>query len=279
MLNKRIKKLITIAIFICGLAILLYPIIAIVITHFNQTVAITNYEKTISEMTSEEINDAYNKAEEFNENLYENNTFDVSLTEEAVSTINIVDNEALAYIIIPKINLKLPIYEGASEEVLSLGIGHLANTSLPIGGNSTHSVLVGHTGLSNAIMFDNLDKLEIGDKFYIKVLDQTLEYEVSNVNVVLPEETESLIIQENKDLITLVTCTPKHINSHRLLVTGSRVEESNINVTENKITDNLPYNNEQPMRIINIGISILICILFFILFLIFVKHIFNRNVN
>jgi sortase A len=215
------------------------------VSNLNQTVAINNYNNEISSMTSNDLQKAEESAKEFNEDLYESNSFSASLTEETISTINFIENDILAYIIIPKINIELPIYEGANEQTLSLGIGHLSNTSLPVGGNNTHCVLVGHTGLSSAVMFDDIDKLEISDKFYIKVLDKTLEYEVTKVDIVLPDETENLVIQENSDLVTLVTCTPKYVNTHRLLVTGKRVEEENM---EQNNVENYE-NKEQEIKI------------------------------
>lgn len=130
----------------------------------------------------------------------------------------------LGYIDIPKINVYLPIYEGTSDEVLLQGIGHLKNTSLPIGGKSTNSVLVGHTGITAKTFFDDLDDMKLGDEFYIYVLEDVLKYKVIDLKVVLPNDTENIKSVDKADLVTLVTCTPKYVNSHRLLVIGERVE-------------------------------------------------------
>ena len=132
--------------------------------------------------------------------------------------------DALGYITIPKIDVNLPICEGTGYDVLTHGIGHLSETSYPLGGESTHSALSGHRGLAEAELFTNLDKLEVGDRFYLHVLDEVLAYQVDQVLVVEPEQVEALEIVEGEDLCTLVTCTPIGINSHRLLVRGTRVE-------------------------------------------------------
>ena len=132
--------------------------------------------------------------------------------------------ESLGYITIPKINVNLPIYEGTDDIVLSKGVGHMSMTSYPLGGESTHCVLTGHRGLPEAVLFTDLDQLEIGDKFYLHTLDEVLAYQVDQIKVVLPTETSDLEIVEGEDYCTLVTCTPYGINSHRLLVRGTRAE-------------------------------------------------------
>lgn len=130
----------------------------------------------------------------------------------------------MGYIEISKINIKLPIYQGTSEEVLSRGVGHLDYSSLPVGGENTHTILTGHRGLPSAKLFTDLDKLSEGDRFYIHSLDKVLAYKVDQIKVVLPHETDDLKIVENKDYITLITCTPYGVNTNRLLVRGERVE-------------------------------------------------------
>ena len=136
---------------------------------------------------------------------------------------------SLGYITIPKIDVNLPIYEGTSDDVLLKGVGHLEGSSYPLGGESTHSVLTGHRGLAEAVLFTDLDKLQEGDKFYLHIMDEVLAYQVDQVKVVLPEETDDLTIVQGQDYCTLVTCTPYAINTHRMLVRGIRV----------------PYNGEE----------------------------------
>lgn len=130
----------------------------------------------------------------------------------------------MGYIEISKINIKLPIYQGTSEEVLSRGVGHLDYSSLPVGGENTHTILTGHRGLPSAKLFTDLDKLSEGDRFYIHSLDKVLAYKVDQIKIVLPHETDDLQIVENKDYTTLITCTPYGVNTNRLLVRGERVE-------------------------------------------------------
>lgn len=144
--------------------------------------------------------------------------------EEYESVLNLRDDGVIGTISIPKIQVELPIYHGTSDDVLQRGVGHLQETSVPIGGESTHAVLSGHTGLPSAKIFDNLDQLEIGDYFIITVLGEDLAYQVTSTEVVLPDETESLVIEQGRDLVTLVTCTPYGVNTHRLLVHAERCE-------------------------------------------------------
>ncbi|WP_231135408.1 class C sortase [Corynebacterium glutamicum] len=133
------------------------------------------------------------------------------------------DGNAMGQLVIPTIDVNLPMYHGTDEETLEKGIGHLYGTSLPVGGQSTHSVLTGHTGIVSATILNRLDEVELGESIYIRTVGQDLKYEVSDIRVVLPEETDSLRIVEGEDLLTVITCTPYGINSHRLLVTGHRV--------------------------------------------------------
>jgi len=145
---------------------------------------------------------------------------------------NLDAGNCLGYIDIPKINVYLPIYEGTSDKVLLQGIGHLKNTSLPIGGKNTNSVLVGHTGITAKTFFDDLVDMELGDEFNICILDDVLKYKVIDIKVVLPDNTEDIKLVAGTDLVTLVTCTPKYVNSHRLLVIGERFELKQVDENE-----------------------------------------------
>lgn len=211
------RKSLIFILLIAGISIIIYPFIAKYIAYKNQTIAISKYENNIDIMTNEEIANKIEKSNEYNINLYDNTN-----TTSNIDFLNTGD--IIGTIIIPRINVNLPIYEGSTDKVLSKGVGHIKNTSLPCGGTSTHSVLVGHTGMTKTKIFDNLENVQIGDMFYIKYLDIILEYKVKEIKIILPEETEHLRIKENEDIVTLVTCTPRHINTHRLLVTGERVE-------------------------------------------------------
>lgn len=207
--------------------ILLYPVGSKIISLSNQTVAISKYVKDVEGLDDEQIQGLKNETKYFNENLFSTKSFNASLKNGRSSIDLLKKFDTIAYITIPKININLPIYEGVDDEVLSRGIGHIPQTSIPCGGINTHSVLSGHSGLSSAKLFDSIDKLKKNDIFYITYLNETLKYKVTEINKVLPDETEKLKIEEGKDLVTLVTCTPRYINSHRLLVTGIRVNEKN----------------------------------------------------
>lgn len=210
-----------------GFGIIIYPLISKVISSFNQTVAVSKYVEDVENLDNEELKVLKDETNDLNEKLYSSRTFDAS-NENARSSIDLLKKfDIIAYINIPKINVKLPIYEGVNSKILEQGIGHIPQTSIPCGGINTHAVLSGHSGLSSAKLFDNIDKLEKDDVFYITYLNETLKYKVTDINRVLPDETGKIKIEEGKDLVTLVTCIPKYVNTHRLLVTGSRVKLDN----------------------------------------------------
>jgi len=216
-----------IIIFLAGLSLLLYPTVSNWWNNRNQEQVIETYTQSVSELSAEKYAALRAEAEAYNRTLW-NSGDTPALPEERLlqyeSLLNVSGTGVMGYIEIPGINCTLPIYHGTDEAVLQVAIGHLEWTSLPVGGESTHSVISGHRGLPSAELLTHIDKLDIGDKFYIHVLDQTLEYRVDNVAVVEPDDTSLLRITEGKDYMTLVTCTPYGINSHRLLVRGERVE-------------------------------------------------------
>ena len=222
------KKIFINLIFIIGILILLYPLVGKLISIKNQTIAIESYDKKISNMELDKKSELNEQLKKYNEDLYNiktnyNNSTDNEVAEQEMDTANFYPKgEIISYITIPKININIPIYEGSSNFVLEKGIGHLENTSFPTGGINTHTVLVGHSGLATKELFNSLDKLVVDDNFYIRDLDNFLKYKIVNIEIVEPDDVEKLEIQENEDLATLVTCIPKYINTHRLLVTGKR---------------------------------------------------------
>lgn len=238
------KKIITILIFITGIIILLYPIVSKVISYKNQSIAILKYTEKVDLLDDKEKEEIIEKTDNLNKEIYEENIFNSD--ENKIDTIDFLkDDEVIAYINIPKINVNLPIYEGTSDKILNLGVGHIKNTSYPTKNINTHCILVGHTGLTKAKIFDDLDKLVLGDVFYINYLGENLKYKITEINTVLPEDTKKLEIEENKNKVTLVTCTPKHINTHRLLVTAEREEINNdeIKMVNDKINNNSSKTN------------------------------------
>ena len=237
MKRKRKKKkrnllllLAPLLLFAAGAGIFLYPAISNYLAERQQTEVIHTYQAKVDEMEQAEIDAAWQEAVEYNENLAGDPVHDpfimgsgYVLPDNYEEVLNVDGDGVMGYIDIPKIDVYLPIYHGTSEEVLAEGAGHLEMTALPIGGENRHSVISAHRGLPSAELFTRLDEMEAGDQFYIHVLDQTLAYEVDQIEVILPEELSLLQPEEDKDLVTLLTCTPYAVNTHRLLVRGTRV--------------------------------------------------------
>lgn len=224
---KRIRVIFCVIIFITGLGIASYPFISNMVAQRHASQVVKDYETNVEEMDEEKIDAMKEAAKKYNEQL--SNVVSVDdeneNNEQGESYADLLNiGESLGYITIPKINVNLPIYNGTSQDVLSKGVGHMEQSSYPLGGESTHCVLTGHRGLPSAVLFTDLDKLEIGDEFYLHVLDEILAYKVDQIKVVEPNESGDLEIIDGKDYCTLVTCTPYAINSHRLLVRGERTE-------------------------------------------------------
>ena len=218
-MKKHFSTVILIFVFLIGLSLLLYPTFSELWNSTRQSRAISSYSDTVSSMNTEEYEKLWRLAQEYNESLADRETFyalNDEQMEEYEQLLNVSGLGIMGYIDIPKIKCELPIYHGTEESVLQIAVGHLEWSSLPVGGESSHCVLSGHRGLPSARLFTDLDKMEEGDLFYITVLDQKLAYEVDQIEIILPEEVEDLGIEEGKDYVTLVTCTPYGINTHRL---------------------------------------------------------------
>lgn len=232
MKKKRDKT--TIALFVilfAGLSLLLYPSVSDYWNSFNQSRAIATYSEEVAQIDDKQYEELWKSAVRYNSNLPQTNERYVLTAEQRMiyeSLLNLGKNGIMGYVEIPPIKVSLPIYHGTDEAVLQIAIGHLEWTSLPTGGESTHCVISGHRGLPSAKLFSNLDQLKEGDVFYLRVLDETLTYEVDQILIVEPEDVKALRIEEGKDLCTLVTCTPYGINSHRLLVRGHRIETNKV---------------------------------------------------
>ena len=234
MKKKSITTLIIILFFLAGLSLLLYPFVANQWNNYRQSRLISSYDSAVSQMESEGSIDyeaEWARASAYNEALLPSilpDSFAVAEAsdepdEEYMACLNIAGDEMMGTVEIPKINIELPIYHTTDEDVLEQAAGHLEGSSLPVGGESTHAVISAHRGLPSASLFTDLDQLEEGDHFLLHVLDDTLAYEVDKISVVEPEETQDLAVEEGEDLVTLLTCTPYGVNSHRLLVRGHRV--------------------------------------------------------
>ena len=212
--------------FLVGICILLYPAFSDFWNSKTQSRAITNYESVLENLNPEDYAAIFENAHAYNKALYET---DFPLTDYPdvpgySDTLCITGNDMIGYLKIDRIGVELPIYHGTSDSVLSRGVGHLQGSSLPVGGENTHSVMSAHRGLPSAKLFTDLDRMEIGDTFQIVVLDQVLTYQVDQIKVITPRELGDLQIVEGMDYCTLFTCTPYGINTHRLLVRGVRIE-------------------------------------------------------
>ena len=224
-MKKNKSTIILILVFFVGLSVMLYPTISDYINQLHQTRAVANYAADVDKLSDADYTAYFEAADAFNaqiaadpDALYFPDRFP-----SYESTLDVTGTGIMGYITIEKISVELPIYHGTSDAVLQVAAGHLEGTSLPVGGASTHGVISAHRGLPSAKLFTNLDQLEVGDTFTITVLDRTLTYEVDNISIVLPTETDSLKVSEGKDYVTLMTCTPYGINTHRLLVRGRRI--------------------------------------------------------
>lgn len=225
-----VRKIIIPIIFITGFLIFFYPIVSNWLSTKDHYTVMSKHNEVLEQMTEDEKEKERKKAKEYNDSLNETaipiaDPFAEDATETTVTGyFNVLDiGETMGSLEIPSINVKLPIYHGVSEDVLQQGIGHMSNSSFPIGGSGTHTALTGHRGLPSSKLFRDLDKVEVDDVFLIHTLDETLAYKVDDIQIVLPTETNWLDMKKDKDFVTLITCEPYMINTHRLLVRGERV--------------------------------------------------------
>jgi len=226
-MKKHLLTIIIIAMFIVGFSVLLYPAVSQYINSKHASRVIADYNDTVSDIKEDKLREYLVAANDYNKRLRETDSsfYEPERVSGYEETLDITGTGVMGFIDIDKLNIELPIFHGVSQEVLQIGVGHIEGTSLPVGGESTHCVLSGHRGLPSAKLFTNLNKLEEGDRFTITILDQVLTYEVDQVKIVLPTETNDLQIVKGEDYCTLMTCTPYGINTHRLLVRGVRVED------------------------------------------------------
>lgn len=234
------STIILVAIFFVGLSVLLYPTVSDFWNEKRQSKAIVNYDDLIVNLTPEDYTKFFNEADSYNQKIkgmpssYMNHS---NIAEEYYNILDVNGDGMMGYITIEKIKVQLPVYHGTSDKVLNSAVGHVEGSSLPVGGESTHAVLSAHRGLPSAKLFTNLDKVEVGDVFTIRILDRTITYQVDQVLIVLPHETEALNIVSGEDYCTLVTCTPYGINTHRMLVRGTRIENIEEDKQVNVITE------------------------------------------
>ncbi|MBQ6240404.1 MAG: class C sortase [Firmicutes bacterium] len=240
-MRRHLSTIILILIFLVGIVLLLYPTFSDWWNSFHQSRAVASYIGSVTDMNNEEYDVMLEEAREYNAQLARTRT-EYTLTDEEMERYNAVLNVSgtgiMGYVDIPSIGVTLPIYHGTEEAVLQTAVGHIESTSLPVGGANTHCVISGHRGLPSARLFTDLDRLTTGDLFTLNVLDEVMTYEVDQILIVEPYDLSCLQIIPGKDLVTLVTCTPYGINTHRLLVRGHRIETgkvSNIRVMADAI--------------------------------------------
>ncbi len=277
--SHRVSNLILVLILLVGLAVVAYPSFSEYWNSLHQSRAIMGYAERVAELTNEEYEIILNAAVDYNRRLLDLPNrwlvdHDDALADDYESQLNVDATGNMGFISIPKINVNLPIYHGTSDAVLQTSIGHIAGTSLPVGSSHTgedflepdfasHCVLSGHRGLPSARLFSDLDSMEIGDLFYLTILDQTLTYEVDKITIIEPEDLTEMEIFPGQDLCTLMTCTPYGINTHRLLVRGTRIENEKKKLNVRITADGLKIDplNVAPF----IAVPVLILMVFWVL--------------
>lgn len=264
-MKKRKTTIILLISFFIGLSVLLYPSISSYWNSKTQSEAIVDYESMLSQYKPEDYSAIFAEAEAYNKQLAQ---FEDPMTEhnrlpDYNKILNPGGTGMIGYITVPKISQELPVYHGTSDGVLSVAVGHLQGTSLPIGGESTHSVVSAHRGLPTAVLFTHLDRMEIGDLFYFSILDRTITYEVDQIRIVNPDDSSLIQIKEGKDYCTLLTCTPYGINTQRLLVRGHQVDETQ---TRNIYVGSEAYRIEPLIVMPIVALPIIFGLLLYVMF-------------
>lgn len=227
MKKKHLSTIVLILVFFVGLSVLLYPTVSNYINSFHQSRSVAVYETDLAGLSEADYSDYLTRAQAYNQSLLAGKAHFISgapVAEAYKSLLDVTGDGMIGYITIKKLGVQLPIFHGTAESVLAAGAGHLEGSSLPIGGAGTHTVITGHRGLPSAKLFTDLDKMEPGDTFTLNVLNQVLIYEVDQISIVEPEDESRLTVDPDKDYVTLITCTPYGINTHRLLVRGFRTQ-------------------------------------------------------
>jgi sortase A len=264
-MNRKRTTIILLVVFFIGLSVLLYPTISSYWNSKTQSEAIVDYEAMLSQYKPEDYTALFEAADRYNQQLRKLN--DPYLEHDQLTDyydiLNISGTGMMGYITVPKISQELPVYHGTTEGVLSVAVGHVEGSSLPVGGASTHSVVSAHRGLPTAILFTHLDRMEIGDTFQFTILDRTITYEVDQIRIVEPNDTSLLQIVEDKDYCTLLTCTPYGINTHRLLVRGHQVDATQ---TRNLYVANEAYRIEPLVVMPIVALPIIFVLLIYVMF-------------
>ena len=284
-MKRKISSILFGLLFLIGFGVLVYPTVANQWNTYRQSRLISHYETVVEEMSEEDFTEEWEKAYAFNDTLKQNNLYgdvfgsdDTNLEDtEYWNILNVANDGIMGYLSIPKINVKLAIYHGVEDDVLQTGVGHMNGTKLPIGGEGTHSVLAAHRGLPSARLFTDIDQLETGDRFYIHVLEETLAYEVDQILPMVDKDDHqtlqnALSITEGQDYVSLFTCTPYGVNSHRLIVRGHRVEYNGEEDVKQSVGDRMLESiKNYYMLILVLGLSITILVI------IIMRYVFNKK--
>ena len=285
-MSKRKNTIIIICfilVILLGAGAAAYPLIASINNEHTQSLVQTEYEKKIQQLDTSEIDAALEAAREYNKTISTVQIEDIEKIKESLppyeDLLNLANNGIMGYIEIPAINIDLPIYHGTTGAAMEKGAGHMEGTSLPVGGIGTHAVISAHSGMASAKLFTDLDKLKLGDMFFITVCNQKLAYEVDNIAVVEPTDIDLIRIDTQQDYVTLLTCTPYGVNTHRLLVRGHRVDmaEEAIAEVEEKAEPAASTWIEKYEQGILIGVAIFLGLLLIALLVYFIKRLKQRK--
>lgn len=286
-MKRKFSGILFALMFLLGFGILVYPTIADQWNTYRQSHLISNYVEVVEKMEEEDFSEFWEAARNFNQNIKENKLYeDVFGLEDSDmkdteywKVLNLAGDGIMGYISIPKINIKLAIYHGTAEDVLQTGVGHLGGTKLPIGDDSSHSVLAAHRGLPSARLFTDIDQMKKGDMFYIHIFNETFAYQVDQISDMIDKDDtealqEALAVKDGEDKVTLFTCTPYGVNSHRLLVRGTRVPYNGEEHVEMTIPETMVQSVQNYYMIyLILGISITL------LAIVIMKYMFKRNDN
>ena len=264
-MKNRKTTIILLILFFIGLSVLLYPTLSSYWNSKTQSEAIVDYESMLAQYKPEDYTAIFAAADTYNQQLAKLNDplLEHSRLPDYHSTLNVSGTGMMGYITIPKIGQELPVYHGTSDSVLSVAVGHLEGTSLPVGGESTHCVVSAHRGLPSAVLFTHLDRMEVGDTFQFTILDRTFTYEVDQIRIVQPSDTSLIRIVDGKDYCTLLTCTPYGINTERLLVRGHQVDMTQ---TRNIYVANEAYRVDPLIVMPLVAIPIIFVLLLYVIF-------------
>ena len=264
-MRSKKSTIILLVSFIIGLSVLLYPTVSSYWNSKTQSEVIVDYEAMLAMIEAEDFSEYFDEADRYNQELRELTApfREYEQVEGYWDILNLTGTGMMGYITVPKISQELPVYHGTDNSVLAFAVGHFQGSSLPVGGESTHSVVSAHRGLPTATLFTHLDRMEIGDLFYFKILDRTFTYEVDQIHIVEPHDTGFIQVEEGMDYCTLLTCTPYGINTHRLLVRGHQVDESQ---TKNIYIANEAYRVDPLIVMPLVALPIIFVLLVYVMF-------------